>query len=233
MTFNNVADTLVVADILPPATTFQVNVTAADANGCSITQSQIVYTVTTDVNWINFTGEVLPEGNYLKWATASETNNDFFAVQRAVNGTDFTEIGRVDGAGNSSLVKNYTFTDKYAPAGLSYYRLAQTDFDGTVSYSPIITLMRNETSNDNTFSIRDIVPVPASHVVGISFVTPQSGQVSLSLYDVTGKFITAQTIEARVGLNSTAIDISKLAAGVYFASLNNGIAITTGRIVKE
>lgn len=233
LTFNNVADTLVVADILPPATTFQVNVTAADANGCSITQSQIVYTVTTDVNWINFTGEVLPEGNYLKWATASETNNDFFAVQRAVNGTDFTEIGRVDGAGNSSLVKNYTFTDKYAPAGLSYYRLAQTDFDGTVSYSPIITLMRNETSNDNTFSIRDIVPVPASHVVGISFVTPQSGQVSLSLYDVTGKFITAQTIEARVGLNSTAIDISKLAAGVYFASLNNGIAITTGRIVKE
>lgn len=231
MTFENVTDTLAVSNIQPPSTMFYVAVTATDANGCSITQNQRIYTITTDVAWLNFTGEVLPEGNYLKWATASETNNAYFDVQRSLNGTNFVKVGRIAGAGNSSTVKNYNFTDKLAPVGLAYYRLAQTDFDGSVTYSSLITLTRKEASTD--FGISEIVPVPASHSVNIGFVTPQSGTVVLSLYDVTGKLIATQSIDAHVGLNNTNLDISRLAAGVYFASLNNGLAVTTGRIVKE
>lgn len=71
----------------------------------------------------------------LQWATASEQDNAYFAVQRSADGITFKELARVQGAGNSAVQQNYTYTDTLAPAGNLYYRLLQTDHDGSFSYS--------------------------------------------------------------------------------------------------
>ncbi|MFP4288137.1 MAG: hypothetical protein ACLFQS_02675 [Bacteroidales bacterium] len=71
----------------------------------------------------------------LRWATASETNNDFFSLERSINTVESETIGYANGAGFSSETIHYTFTDHTPIAGISYYRLKQTDFDGSYEYT--------------------------------------------------------------------------------------------------
>lgn len=72
----------------------------------------------------------------MDWATASETNNDYFAVERSTNGKGFHQLGIVDGAGNSSAIREYQYTD-FIPYSENYYRLSQHDYDGKIQLSEI------------------------------------------------------------------------------------------------
>ena len=89
------------------------------------------------VEFLNFTANILDDDVLLEWSTASETNNDFFTVERSADGENFEAVDFVKGAGNSNSVIEYTFTDNDPLAGVSYYRIKQTDFDGKFDYSPI------------------------------------------------------------------------------------------------
>lgn len=70
----------------------------------------------------------------LKWATSSETNNDYFTVEAALNTDDFTPVVKIEGAGNSNQRLQYSVT---LENNYRYFRLKQTDFDGAFTYSPI------------------------------------------------------------------------------------------------
>ena len=74
---------------------------------------------------------------HVNWSTASETNNDFFTVECSVNGTNWVDVGFVDGAGTTSLRQDYEFIHRFPHSGLSYYRLKQNDYDGAYRYSDI------------------------------------------------------------------------------------------------
>lgn len=84
------------------------------------------------------------------WQTASEVSNDYFTLYRSDNGIDFYPIHMIVGAGTSSTYSNYSVLDSDVVSGVVYYRLSQTDFDGTVSYSRIISLA----SCDNSANFR-------------------------------------------------------------------------------
>lgn len=73
----------------------------------------------------------------VEWTTASEQDNAYFTVERGRTPLDLTAIGTVDGAGTSHALLQYVFYDSDPLPGLSYYRLKQTDLDGTVSYSEV------------------------------------------------------------------------------------------------
>lgn len=66
----------------------------------------------------------------VKWSTATEINNDYFTVERSPDALNYQAIGIVNGSGNSSTIKNYSFVDSDPLSGTSYYRLKQTDFNG-------------------------------------------------------------------------------------------------------
>lgn len=84
--------------------------------------------------------DAFAEGDYVvcSWETASELNNDYFTVERSADGEHFEAFGQMDGAGNSQQPLHYKLYDS-SPLKtiISYYRLAQTDFDGTTTYSEI------------------------------------------------------------------------------------------------
>ena len=84
-----------------------------------------------------FTAELIDADVILNWITASEVNNDYFTIERSMDGSIWNAIGQVNGAGSSSTVNHYDFTDKDAPGMVLYYRLKQTDFNGNYEYSPI------------------------------------------------------------------------------------------------
>lgn len=78
------------------------------------------------------------------WETSSELNNDFFTLERAGIDLAFDEVGRQVGAGTSKIPHTYSMIDSHPYEGPSYYRLKQTDFDGTVSYSDVESIFIKE-----------------------------------------------------------------------------------------
>jgi len=76
----------------------------------------------------------------LLWATASEKNNDFFTVERSQDALTFEELLEMEGVGDSEEVVNYQASDEVPLPGLSFYRLKQTDFDGTFTYSHLVSV---------------------------------------------------------------------------------------------
>lgn len=102
------------------------------------------------IELLSFTATPNGNSNLLKWSTATETNNDYFAIEKTGDGISWTEIGRVVGAGNSTHILNYQFSDNNLIAGVSYYRLKQVDYNGQYTYSNIVAI-------DNGFLAKKIV----------------------------------------------------------------------------
>lgn len=78
-------------------------------------------------------------GVALQWQTSTESDVDYFSVQRSTGGGIFSERGRVPARGTSSTPLNYRFDDQ-APAALAYYRLQLVDNDGSFTYSPTLAV---------------------------------------------------------------------------------------------
>ncbi|MEM6297681.1 MAG: T9SS type A sorting domain-containing protein [Bacteroidota bacterium] len=86
--------------------------------------------------------QAYPQSDFVRlvWKTASEKNNAYFTLERSANGRDFFPIGEVEGRGTTNELQIYRWDDTAPLFGLSYYRLVQTDFDGTKSYSKVRTV---------------------------------------------------------------------------------------------
>ncbi len=203
-----------------------------DANGCQFGPfNKVVSCVTVGVELLTFNGEVQKDGNALQWVTASETNNDYFTLLRSTDGIDFEEIAKVDGNGTTSETNVYDFLDRNAPNGRSYYRLDQTDFDGTKTASNVISLVRGE--KERSFEIVQVYPIPTRDVLQIQWNSPQSGSVNLQLYDIVGRELIVQSLTAKSGLNDYSVNVSALPTGTYLLVLANGEERKTVKVVKE
>ena len=145
----------------------------------------------------------------INWSTASETNNDYFTVERSKDGIEWREINITKGAGNSSELLNYQIIDTKPYSGLSYYRLKQTDFDGHYTYSSIEKIDFTTHLNSQI----NIYPNPSNQ-----FITIDSKDVlePFTIYNILG-----ENIMNKISINSTSnysqiIDLSNLNQGVYF-----------------
>lgn len=85
---------------------------------------------------------------HIVWSTASETNNDYFTIERSLNGKIFDPIIVVLGAGMSNSIIEYSTVDDSPYFGTSYYRLKQTDYDGMFEYSNLVTVKIDSFSRD-------------------------------------------------------------------------------------
>ncbi|MBW6480923.1 MAG: hypothetical protein K0B37_15945 [Bacteroidales bacterium] len=86
------------------------------------------------IELLSFGPEIKSGHVVLNWTTGTEINNDFFTIERSRDSYGWEVLGFVNGAGNSSTPKSYTFNDIHPLDGLAYYRLKQTDFDGRFKY---------------------------------------------------------------------------------------------------
>lgn len=154
-----------------------------------------------------FNSNNIPE---LHWETESETNNDYFIVERSLNGLSFESLGKpINGAGTSKEKHRYSFTDATAPAGIIYYRLKQVDFDGSTSYTEICPL-----TNSHKQEIR-AYPNP---VTGAQFEINLNGRNfnSISISDIAQKQI---PVVYTIVSDKIVVNASEMDAGIYVIEL--------------
>ncbi len=110
-----------------------------------------------------------------------------------------------------------------------YYRLSQTDFDGTTTVMPNLVAIRN-TDFCQTVSIS---PIPATSTLNVAYYTTNGGQVAIKVFDVLGKEISNDTREVEIGTSQLSMDISTMVNGVYFLHITqNGNSIIQ-KFIKE
>jgi len=179
---------------------------------------------------VSFEGKTTKDGNQLLWTTGREVNNDYFSVMRSENGINFDAAGTVKGAGNSNARKNYSFMDSKAPVGTSYYNLTNTDFSGkTAVISKTISLSREL----GGFTLNQIHPIPATDFVNIEFASQTDANISIKVFNLSGKVMVDQNTNAQEGVNALKLDISSYAVGVYFVTISNGTDKIVGKFMKD
>ncbi len=183
------------------------------------------------VQLLYFTGENVGKENVLRWSTATETNNDYFTVERSADGYTFESIGIVDGAGTSTEVLSYQLVDKNPIVGVNYYRLKQTDFDGHAKYSPKIVTLEYVPPTEYV-----LFPNPSTNEIVIYSGNSAEELVDIQITDVTGRVVFTEANFSVKGKNNStrSIDISSFSEGIYYLSLKDvyGKPLSQKRFVK-
>ncbi len=156
------------------------------------------------VELLSFNGEKNGNQVDLTWVTASEINNDYFTLEKSVDGVNYEFFAAKEGAGNTSTTTNYEEVDKNPVTGWNYYKLYQTDFDGTTTYQGEVSVHFDESV--------DVVIFPnPSNGGSFSILTSETEQGQIEIMDAGGRLIRQVSY---VG-NRADIDDLNLSAGIY------------------
>ncbi len=195
------------------------------ADGNISWSSPIWYTKLTSplpIELLSFTGRATPKGNLLEWSTATELNNDYFTLERSKNGTEFEELVKIAGAGSSLSQLDYNYTDATAPIGINYYRLKQTDYDGSFSFSRIISIRTEK--QGGAFSI---YPNPSTGIFYITFENAND-PVTITVFDTEGRII---SVDQKWVSETLQVQFPEAAAGIYTFRLVTGNEVYARKLV--
>ncbi len=179
------------------------------------------------IDLLNFSGKLQDNNVILNWATVSEKDNEFFVIEKSIDGKNWTAIGKVDGALNSNTLMRYSYVDENISGTIYYYRIKQTDVDESFTYSSIISVLIDE---NNEYMV-NISPNPSTGVFNISF----NGNLyeSYDVYNVSASKIKKGKIKSN-GNEPLTIDLTDYPSGVYILHLHsdNGESKIEKLIVK-
>lgn len=174
------------------------------------------------IHLLNFNAQYIPESKSVKvlWQTVTEINNNYFTIDRTVDGFNFETIGNLNGAGNSNSLLSYSFNDENPLKGISYYRLKQTDFNGNSTYSNLAPIAINSLG-ENYDTILKSYPNPASTNINLSFLAANNENVEIQISDFTGRIIQQKNVFLNQGGNSIDLDVSDIPNGLYMVSVKS------------
>ncbi|MBL3655034.1 T9SS type A sorting domain-containing protein [Fulvivirga sediminis] len=178
------------------------------------------------ISLLSFNYELVDQNVSLEWKTASEENNDYFTLQRSSDGKVFENIAKIAGNGTTNEEQSYSYLDANPIYGTSYYRLLQTDYDGT-EHNVAIQAVFN--SSVKSFAI---FPSPAAEGQDIKIYTgaDHSEALNVAVYSGAGQLLYAQESHAEAGY--TVLN-SGLRSGLYVIKLTSGSLTKTGRLIVE
>lgn len=182
------------------------------------------------VSLVSFTA--LPDNRHvrLKWTTETEVNNDYFTVERSPDGTVFEFVVKIEGAGTSSTALEYTTLDYHPLAGISYYRLKQTDFDGHTSYSNIVAVKMGQASN---FSFKTHPNPVTGGNLNLEFKNLSIGNTEIKILSVIGRelFVQLIPITSQGDFNTVLSLPGELPPGIYLIKINSNNSTQTKKFI--
>ncbi|MEH0157245.1 hypothetical protein V6R21_24240 [Limibacter armeniacum] len=166
----------------------------------------------------------------LTWATASETNNDYFEIQRSIDGKNYEVVGSVKGNGNSQSRIDYDFTDEFIFSGIIYYRLKQIDYNGVFEFFPLVVNGHKEDS----ITFRNLSGNPFnSNKLNLQVYSPIAQNVSISLIGINGT-VYYDSIEAiSKGTTLLTIDAKEIKRGTFVLQIATDQELQTHKLIKN
>lgn len=146
----------------------------------------------------------------LNWITASETNNEYFTIEKSNNGYEFVELIKIPGAGNSNKTLHYSAYDIFPAKGISYYRLKQTDKSGNSTTSHLVYV--NSDSGINLV----VYPNPSNGTFSID-IDDDISNTEAVLINSVGEIIHKQ----KVSKGNNEINLTEHTKGIYNIILFN------------
>lgn len=150
-------------------------------------------------------------GHKLTFSTSTETNNSHFNIERSIDSRRWETLGHIAGAGTTQEQQEYSFLDKSPESGTNYYRIKQVDFDGTFSYSKIVSAVWGTKPKITTY------PNPASEqlqIQGLETVNDQT--IQIEVINLQGQILLQQN------WNQEAVSVRQLPKGSYLIRVRSG-----------
>lgn len=151
----------------------------------------------------------------LEWSTVSEKDNDFFTIEKSKDGRSFSAIGTVQSAGDNTKQQDYYFVDHTPFAGINYYRLKNTSFDGKSDYSQTVSVLIEE----KVATTISFFPNPVTTHLNVEISSNYSEKVlGLELFDVTGRLALSKTLDIADSFTHR-VSVQDLPKGTYFVKV--------------
>lgn len=170
--------------------------------------------IVTPVLFTDYKVNCSDKGASISWSTASESNSDYFAIEKNTNG-NWVVIDKVAAAGNSSASRSYQYLD--LEGGTAQYRIKQVDKDGGFTY----TAIRQTNCRSSAVGVV-IYPVPANDVLNVAIRTDKAIRIELQVLDMTGRMVRRQAAVLNPGNNKVVINTAGLASGEYVIRSSDG-----------
>jgi hypothetical protein len=166
----------------------------------------------------------------ISWSTLSEENNDFFTIEKSIDGVNFKPIGKVEGNGNSSSPIEYSLRD-VSPSNnqVVYYKLLQTDFNGETTQSGLVSV------KTKTIESTHLIQNPIVNKAELKIESLSNQNVSINVYNITGNIVGTFKQELYKGNNYMALDLSNLSEGLYMLNIidENNRIINQIKLIKR
>ncbi len=199
------------------------NMESAVANGAlRMGIDDISVALALPVELTTFSSECNSNTVELNWSTATETNNDYFTIERSSDAINFEPAGTVIGNGNSRVINNYTWTDDNPIGETAYYRLKQTDFNGAFEYHGVRAL------SCEPITEMSIYPNPFENGFTVQLSENTIYPITIEVQDYLGRRVYVQKIVT----SSAVVDLNSLPANTYFVRAFNEKTQVVKRIVK-
>ena len=171
-------------------------------------------------------------GVSVEWSTSQEINSKSFIVEKSADGnSNWNLVATVNGAGNSSTLKNYAAYDAQPVKGINFYRIKQVDIDGKFKYSKVVSLKLN--FNNTTVSV---LANPFHNSLTVDFSSSAAQAVSARLADITGKQVAIERWSVNPGTTRKDFsNVSRLQPGMYILTISGtaGEILYNNKVIKQ
>ncbi len=167
----------------------------------------------------------------ISWTTLSEINNDYFILERSKDMSNFIEIARIVGHGNSSISVDYSFSDNKMLDGTNYYRLKQVDFDGTMKVYQAISINCDGQNKTNAKVIT--YPNPFRSELNVYFENLENQEVIVEIYDGLGNIVRKHFCDIKFSSQLETLDLGDLRPAFYNLKVISNNQVFNLKIIKN
>lgn len=185
----------------------------------------------TPIELLSFTVKVRDQKSIkIKWTTAKEWDNDFFTLEKSIDADNWSVIGTVPAVGFSDDQQHYDFIDENPVFGRQFYRLTQTDLDGTSETFQIVAVsLSNEASPSDPWSIM-LYPNPSTGSFTLFSQNRNFENPEIQIINSIG-----QEVDVSYKLDSRRINfnLSSLPKGLYIIRVKDGRNILNEKVLIQ
>jgi hypothetical protein len=171
------------------------------------------------IELLNFDATVSEDYVQLDWSTETETNNDFFTLERTVDGVDFELVEKQKGGGNTSSIQKYSAIDKNPLEGVSYYRLRQTDYDGKTKAFTLVQVSFSKNKIGDPFDLVKVYPNPFRDKIDIELKCKNEMKATIELIDFKGMVVYTELFDCMESYNTLAYYPKAIPDGNYILNI--------------